>query len=139
MASKNTKIINPKTGLLEFGYLHEIIIPTQSLHIEAGHIYLRHGDKAFGANHIWNKHGSALKKIGYLMLDDVAKYVSDIIVPGARIHIEDKRPMILKSSKGIVILQLKCVESINEYSVVSAYRAGYAHGPLVGTIKKTEL
>lgn len=142
MTTKNTRISNPATGRFEFGYLHEIIKPTQKLHIEAGHIYLKYGEhtgknRGFGATHIWIEHQAELTKLGYLTIDDVPRYVSEIIVPGAKIHIEDvRRPTILRSAKGIAVLELKRVGDFCEYSVVTAYPQKYAHGPIVGQIQQ---
>jgi hypothetical protein len=140
MATKNTKINNPATGKLEFGYLPEIIKPTQKLHVEAGNIYLKFGEhtgknRGFGMTHIWIEHQSELIKLGYLTIDDVPRYVSEIIVPGASIHIEDvRRPTILRSAKGIAILELKQFGEVCEYSVVTAYPRKNAHGSIIGQL-----
>lgn len=142
MTTKNTKIINPKTGNLEFGFLHEIVKPTQKIRIEPGNIYLRFGEHigknhGFGMRHIWIEHRSELIRLKYLTEDDVPRFVSDIIVPGAIIHVEDvKRPTILRSSKGIAILELKRVGEVFEYSVVTAYTRKTAYGSIVGSIQR---
>jgi hypothetical protein len=141
MATKNTKICNPTSGRLEFGYLHEIIKPALKLYIEAGSIYLKYGEhtgknRGFGMTHIWEEHQIELIKLGYLSIDDVPRYVSEIIVPGARIHIEDvRRPTILKSAKGVAVLELKRAGDVCEYSVVTAYPQKYAHDSIVGQIQ----
>ncbi|UUA75275.1 hypothetical protein [Cellvibrio sp. QJXJ] len=138
--TKNTKIIHPVTGVHEFGAIPEIIKPEKKLHIEGGNIYLKHGEhiaknRGFGVNHIWIEHSDQLIKLGYSTIDDVPRYVSEIIVAGASIHVADyRRPTVLRSAKGIVILELKLVGNSCEYSVVTAYPQKYAHGSIVGNI-----
>ncbi|BCK65847.1 hypothetical protein KAM448_40530 [Aeromonas caviae] len=82
--------------------------------------------------------------MGYNTINDVARYVSDIIRPGAKIYCEFNsaagrhRPTVLKSPLGLVVLEPKDAPdaaSGNIYTVVTAYTKRTAHGVLVGNVK----
>lgn len=74
-------------------------------------------------------------------IDSVAKYVSDLIYPGAPIYCEfnemrgSHRIAVLRSSIGIVFLEQK-YDAYNNvfYSVVTAFRKTKAHGTRIGSV-----
>ncbi len=144
--SPNTNVAHPQ-GLSNFGYVPHIV--SRGDEIPAGYIYLRVGrhtgpNKGFGVRHIWAEHEKELVAAGYATVNDVGRYIKDIITRGAPIYCEFRsltgkhRPTVLKSSLGIVILEPRedeAAESGYIYTVVTAYSAGRAHGTLVGNIR----
>ncbi|WP_018417336.1 hypothetical protein [Teredinibacter turnerae] len=140
--TKNTRIVNPGTGLESFGVIPDI--DKQTAKFFEGHIYLKHGEhiannRGFGASHIWEQHKHELDKYNIYCVDDVAGYVASILISGASIHYEyGKRLTVsLRSAKGIVIVEEKS-NAIGEaeYSVVTAYpKRGNPHGSIIGALK----
>nr|WP_256835840.1 hypothetical protein [Pseudomonas oleovorans] len=141
---KNDLIDHPKGGK-SFGVIPEIL----HVGIQAGDVYLRKGDHwlarsgytGFGAVHIWSVHEYELRKMGYLIIEDVADYVAKIIQPGTEIYFESnknpkKRLTVLRSHFGILALEPRNDRDTGfGYQVVSAYPTRQARGTLVGTTK----
>lgn len=144
--SPNQNVPHPN-GQTVYGVIPEL--NSRGLRIPGGEIFLRVGkhigpNKGFGVRHIWAEHEKELAKMGYNTISDVARYVSDIIRPGASIFCEFNsaagrhRPTVLKSSLGLVVLEPKDAPdaaSGNIYTVVTAYTKRYAHGVLVGNVQ----
>ena len=140
---KNDFLINPNTKTHVFGEIPEIII--RKNYFQRGEIYLREGEhiginRGFGAVHIWEAHEKQLITLGYQSIEDVPRFVSNIILPGAPIHCEfsgigKHRISIVKSSIGVAYLEER-QNRYNEtfYSVVTAFMAGRTHGTLIGTV-----
>jgi hypothetical protein len=140
----NTQILNPNTGGYFFGYIPEL---SDGL-ITEGPIILRYGrhfsrNRGYGASHIWAAHGAELRKLGYLDVDAVARYVAEIIKPNMPIYVEmlgldgGYKLTVLRSSKGLVILEAREDGDGNRiYSVVTAYTKKTAYGVLVGKTKE---
>ena len=134
-------------GLVCYGRVPEMNSKSDS--IPAGDIFLRAGkhsgpNRGFGVRHIWAEHESELAKLGYGTVDDVARFVSDIIRPGVPIYCEFNHPggkhrtTVLKSSLGVVILEPKEAPETDSgwiYVVVTAYTRRKAHGVLIGKIQ----
>jgi hypothetical protein len=139
----NTKILNPNTGDYFFGYIPEL---ADGL-IDEGPIILRHGqhfsrNRGYGASHIWAAHGAELKKLGYLDIDAIARYVAEIIKPDMPIYVEmlgldgSYKLTVLRTSKGLVVLEAReDGDGQRIYSVVTAYTKRTAYGTLVGKTK----
>ncbi|EPY0179491.1 hypothetical protein ACW3ST_004943 [Salmonella enterica subsp. salamae serovar 42:b:e,n,x,z15] len=111
--SPNSPIAHPD-GLACYGRVPEI--ETKNDFIPAGDIFLRKGkytglNSGFGVNHIWAEHEKELAQLGYNTISDVARFVRDIIQPGAPIYCEFNHPgrkhrtTVLKSALTMVILE----------------------------------
>jgi hypothetical protein len=119
---RGTRIINPRTGLMNFGS-----VPVNS-HVPDGLIYLKLGwpgfgpnkTGAFGARHIWDKHRGEWPG---LTPEQIPEKVLDILVPGADIllHQGAGKIITLNTSKGMVVLQEEREGLGFIYSVVTAY------------------
>lgn len=143
--SPNCDIKHPD-GLDCYGQIPEII--SKGDRIPAGKIFLRAGrhtgpNKGFGVRHIWAEHSKEMKKLGYETVDDVARFVRDIIRPGAPIyctfeHLAGKhRPTVLKSALGLAVLEPREDEESESgyiYVVVTAYTKKTAHGVMIGRV-----
>ncbi|MGR7213992.1 hypothetical protein ACU605_25155 [Klebsiella aerogenes] len=143
--SPNSPIAHPD-GLACYGRVPEI--ETKNDFIPAGDIFLRVGrhtgpNRGFGVNHIWAEHEKELAQLGYDTISDVARFVRDIIQPGAPIYCEFNHPggkhrtTVLKSALGMVILEPR--EAPETYSgwiyvVVTAYSKRNPHGVQIGRI-----
>lgn len=144
--SPNSAIAHPD-GLDCYGRVPEI--NSKGDVIPAGDIFLRVGrhigpNRGFGVRHIWAEHEQELVKLGYATVNDVARFVRDIIRRGVPIYCEfnstsgKHRPAVLKSSIGIVILEPREAPETESgwiYVVVTAYTRRTAHGTLVGHIE----
>ncbi len=144
--SPNSPIAHPN-GFECYGRIPEIIKGKDQ--IPAGDIFLRIGrhsgpNRGFGVRHIWAEHQIELQNKGYNTVDDVSKFIMDIILPGTPIHCEfdnaggRHRVTVLKTSLGIVVLEPKEDLSADSgwiYSVVTAYTRKNAHGTLVGNVQ----
>lgn len=145
--SKNQNVEHPDGGFC-YGVINEARHNGELIY--GGEIFLRVGkhtgpNKGFGVNHIWAEHSTQLIKSGYQTINDVARYVSDIIKPGTQVFCEftsmtgKHRPTVLRSRVGMVVLEPK-EHPISEtgyiYTVVTAYYKPVAHGVLVGQIDK---
>lgn len=130
--SPNSHIAHP-AGLPCFGSLPEFV--SRGDVIPAGDIFLRVGNhrgpnSGFGVRHIWAEHEKELVRLGYHTVNDVARFVCDVIQPGAGVYCEfnhpggKHRPKVLRSALGIVILEPKEADWAQSgwiYSVVTAY------------------
>lgn len=146
VGSPNSTIVHPD-GLECYGRVPDI--NSKGDYIPAGDIYLRVGrhtgpNRGFGVRHIWAEHEQELTKLGYGTVDDVARFVRDIIRPGAPIYCEfnnaggKHRPTVLKSALGIAVLEPREAPDTDSgwiYVVVTAYTRKTAHGVLVGRIE----
>jgi len=139
---QNTKIVNPETGKLSFG-----VIPENPI-IASGEIYLRLGFVGvgrdllggFGARHIWDKHS---KDLSLSEFSNVPSTVAELLLEGCDVLVDsskggDDKPIVLNTSKGMVVLTKKGVEGAVEYSIVSAYGRTNHPGTVVATLKKPE-
>ena len=108
-----------------------------------GFIQLRLGkhtapNRGFGIKHKEAEHLKEIRELGFISVID---YVKAIIVENAKIFYEfsdlrgHHRPLILKSSIGIVVLESKNTSEGIVYSVVTAYRRNNAHGVQIGIIR----
>lgn len=140
--SPNQNVTHP-AGLACYGMIPEIV--SKGEWIPAGEIFLRVGrhtgpNRGFGVRHIWAEHEKELTKMGYHTINDVARYISDIIRPGAKIYCEFNsaagrhRPTVLKSPLGLVV-QAPETASGHIYTVVTAYTKRTAHDVLVGNVQ----
>ncbi len=129
------------TGNTEFGYMPSI--PQHG--VEEGPIFLLNGrhfpdGRGFGLQHIWIKHKDEIRRKGYETLEDIPRYILDIINQGAKIYDEGgilKHPKytILKSRLGICIVRFEGdhTRKIDPfYTVVTAYPKENPHGSLIG-------
>lgn len=146
VGSPNSPIIHPD-GLKCYGKIPEI--DAQGDVIPAGDIFLRAGrhtgpNRGFGVRHIWAEHERELTRLGYDTVNEVPRFVRDIIRPGTPIYCEfshpggKHRPTILKSSLGIVVLEPKEATDNRSgwiYVVVTAYTSRKAHGVLIGRVE----
>ncbi len=144
--SPNSTIAHPD-GFERYGHVPEI--HSRGDCIPAGDIFLRAGkhigpNRGFGVRHIWAEHEKELTRLGYETVDDVARFVRDIIRPGVPIYCEFShpggrhRPTVLKSTLGIAVLeQREAPETASGwiYVVVTAYTRRTAHGVLIGRIE----
>lgn len=143
---KNDLVEHPKGGC-SFGE-----IPDISQHgISGGKIYLRKGQHfsngaGFGVAHIWAAHEYDLKKLGYLIPEDVAAYVAQIVQVGTPIFCElDSRPSkagrrmhVLRSRHGLLVLEPMHVRQSDGlgYYVVTAFPKRQTRGTQIGEIQK---
>lgn len=131
---KNDLVEHPKGGAC-FG-----VIPAIPQHgIKRGGIYLRKGDHAarFGVDHIWQAHEYDLRKLGYLIAEDVAAYVAKIIEPGTPIFYDQKdgrRVAVLRTRFGKLFLEPRNERSGFGYYVVTAFPHQQARGTRVGVV-----
>lgn len=142
--SKNKRLSHPDTGLEVFGVIPEI--SHRGEHFEKGNIILKVGKhigphKGFGANHILAEHHKDLLHKGYEGKEGLLRFISEIIAIGSHIYCEfsdirgNHRPTVLKSNKGIVVLERKPNGDQIEYSVITAFPHKRVHGTRIGTIE----
>lgn len=143
--SPNSHVAHP-SGLPCYGSLPEFV--SRGDVIPAGDIYLRVGNhrgpnSGFGVRHIWAEHEKELVRLGYHTVNDVARFVCDVIQPGAGVYCEfnhpggKHRPKVLRSALGIVILEPKEADWAQSgwiYSVVTAYETHRTQGTLLGRL-----
>ncbi len=146
---KNDLIEHPKGGV-SFGE-----IPCAPQHgLKGGSIYLRKGehwhrhgkDHGYGVTHIWEAHQWDLKKIGYLIIEDVASYVAMITQPGTPIYCDfteklsrdGRRVSVLRSHYGVLIVEPRHERQHDgfAYHIVTAFPKRQVKGTLVGEIQK---
>lgn len=146
VGSPNSAIAHPD-GLDCYGRVPEM--NSKGEIIPAGDIFLRVGrhtgpNRGFGVRHIWAEHEYELTSLGYNTVNDVARFVRDIIQPGMPIYCEFNHPAgkhrttVLKSAIGIVILEPREAPETASgwvYVVVTAYTSRKAHGVLIGRIE----
>ena len=141
---KNKYIINPHTGTPVFGVIPEI--NHKSYNFPEGDIFLKYGEhrganRGWGLNHIWIEHEKELVLQGYTSLEDVARYVSDILQTGSKIFCEfsslkNERVAVLQSPIGSAIIEHRIDGENNTfYSVITAYKQGRPYGQLIGKLK----
>lgn len=138
--SKATKLMNPETNGLSFGY-----IPKNKT-IEAGEIYLTLGYSgygvkragAFGARHVWEKHKVDLCLVNF---SDVPAKVAALLANDCDVMVNPlsgglESPIVLNTSHGMVALAKKMIDKKPEYHVISAYGRRNPHGFVVAKLKK---
>lgn len=144
--SPNSNINHPD-GLHCYGQIPEI--STKRDRIPGGEIFLRTGrhtgpNRGFGVRHIWAEHEKELVSLGYGSVNDVARFIRDIIRPGSPIYCEfnsiigKHRTTILKSALGLAILEPRedpDSQSGYIYVVVTAFNKRQAHGTMVGKVE----
>lgn len=134
----NKRVVNPLTGTEIFGWFPELTHPARPF--PAGPIYLRHGEHlgrhhGFGLQHIWQEHFAAHDS-AETALPHIAAFIGSVVCAGATIHYETgDRTTILQSAAGVVILQaMQDSANCDIYSVVTAFPARKANGPIIGAI-----
>lgn len=146
LGAPNDNIAHPN-GLPCYGRVPEM--HSRGDVIPAGDIFLRVGrhigpNRGFGVRHIWAEHERELTEWGYTTVNDVARFVRDIIQPGAPIYCEFSNPAgrhrvaVLRSALGIVFLEPReASETVSGwiYVVVTAFTRRTAHGVLVGRVQ----
>lgn len=143
---KNDLVEHPKGGY-SFGEVPDI--PQHG--IRTGQIYLRKGQHfangaGFGVEHIWIAHEYDLKKLGYLIPEDIAAYVAHIVQVGTPIFCDLKsqpakdgrRVQVLRSRYGLLILEPIHVRQRDGlgYYVVTAFPKRQTQGTKIGEIQK---
>ncbi|MCA2486255.1 MULTISPECIES: hypothetical protein [Vibrio] len=140
--TKNARVTNSK-GTTSFGQ-----IPKLNSQFPEAEVILKLGDPgfydlkvkqlkgAFGLRHIWDKHRS---EINAQDASDVVKFIENVIRGGAEVLIEygkdPNKPIILESSSGMVIVELKRPQGEDPYySIVTAYDRKSHPGTLMGTL-----
>jgi hypothetical protein len=142
--SKNELLINPNTNTHSFGKIPEI--KYRNDYFQCGEIYLKQGEhrginRGFGAEHIWEAHKKQLITLGYNSIEDVSKFISNIIRLKAPIHCEfdnirgKHRISVITSSIGVAYLEERH-DGNNDvfYSVVTAFLTKKTHGILIGNV-----
>lgn len=135
MPSPSERLLCPRSGSVEFAIVPEI----RKFGFPAGPVILLYGRREFGAQHIWNRHQSEMKKKGFMQFEQVPDFVSTIVKPGAPLHFEPvgdaKKLAVVQSVSGTVILKLLLAHNLPpHYSVVTAYLGFNRHGPRVGSL-----
>lgn len=138
----NDAIPHPDTGEMRFGRVLEA--KSRGERIPAGDIELRRGKhtgahRGFGAKHIWAEHRKEMAHAGFEAEEDVPRYVASIITTGAPIFYEggvmrDMRVTVVRSSRGMAVLEMKGTPDDCIWSVVTAYSARNANGTRVGAV-----
>ena len=107
---------------------------------------LRYGEhivksnRGFGIIHIWERHNLELQKIGYTNIDEVARYVSDIIITGTPIYCEfedirgNHRATVIRGNLGAAILEQKTNNNMIFYSVVTAFTNAKPRGTQIARV-----
>lgn len=137
----NTLIPHPTNGTCYFGVIPEktvrgILVPGAPIVLKLG----RHsGRGGFGVRHIWARHERELLSRGHTCIDDVPKYVADIVRPGSPIfcefqQIREMRVTVVRTSTGVAVLEHKAIGEDRHYSVVTAFSQRNAHGTRIGTV-----
>lgn len=137
----NTLIIHPTNGTYYFGMIPEkivrgILVPGAPIVLKLG----RHsGRGGFGARYIWARHEKEIRAKGHTCIEDVSKYVAEIVRPGSPIFCEfaqlrDMRVTIVRTSIGVAVLEHKEMGDDRHYSVVTAFAQRNAHGTRIGTV-----
>ena len=137
----NTLIVHPTNGTCYFGVVPEktvrgILIPGAPIVLKLG----RHsGRGGFGVRHIWARHEREMRARGYTCIDDVAKYVAEIVRPGSPIfcefqQIRDIRVTVVRTTTGLAVLEYKLAGDDCHYSVVTAFAQRNAHGTRIGSV-----
>lgn len=141
---KNKTILNPNTGTTVFGVVPEVL--NSRYHFPEGDIFLRYGEhrgpnRGWGLRHLWVEHEKQLGLMGYESEEDSARYVADILQPGAKIYCEfaslrNEKMAVLQSTLGTVIIEHRYDENNKTfYSVVTAFGSKRPHGQLIGNLK----
>ncbi len=139
----NTLILHPTNGTQFFGMVPEkrvsgVLIPGAPIVLKLG----RHGGRGgFGVRHIWSRHELEVRARGYTCIDDVARYVAEIVRPGSPIFCEfarlrDIRVTVVRTTTGIAVLEHKQGGNDCHYSVVTAFAQRNAHGTRIGTVSE---
>lgn len=139
----NTLILHPTNGTHFFGLVPEkrvrgILIPGAPIVLKLG----KHGGRGgFGVRHIWARHEREVRARGYVCIEDVARYVAEIVRPGSPIFCEfaqmrDIRVTVVRTGTGIAVLEHKQVGNDFHYSVVTAFAQRNAHGTRIGTVSE---
>lgn len=131
---------HPSNGTHIFGHIETAKV--RGITIPPGAIYLRRGiDRKFGLRHIWWKHAADLIRAGFLDETKVPAYVAAIVRPGSPVHFEGGRPdartrvTIIRSSKGIAVLEFDEAPDCGFYHVITAFGKRNADGTRVGTVR----
>lgn len=140
-SQKKNKLILHPSGSESFGTIPEL----RSYGIRRGEIYLRVGEhrgahKGFGILHIWEAHQSDLVKYGCVSIDQVAQHIANMVVHKAQIFCEfqrvghDNRLTVMKTPKGLLVLEPRDDRRGFGYYVVTWYPKRTASGTLVGQV-----
>ncbi len=138
-------ILHPDSGLVSWG---RVVVTSSRLKQDGGEIFLRAGKhkgphSGFGVRHIWMEHGHELIKWGYTTIDDVPRFVAEIVVHGTNVVCEFNdmrglhRVIAIRGRKGCAVLSAWEKSGEIHYSVVTAYRNRTPNGSPVGRIEST--
>jgi hypothetical protein len=142
--NKASVICNPVTGLPSFGDFPSI--DSQGVIFKGGPIYLRYGEHratgaGWGFEHIWKARFHAVIEVTQAQAL-VTNLLNRILIQGATIHYEfgtgsaHRRSSVFRSRAGLVVVEERSDGlSGNFYSIVTAFEARQAHGPIVGRMK----
>lgn len=139
----NTLVLHPTNGTYYFGMIPEkrirgILIPGAPIVLKRG----KHsGRGGFGVAHIWARHERELRLKGHDGIDDVPRYVADIVRPGSAVfcefeRIRDMRVTVVRTSTGVAVLEHKDMGEDPHYSVVTAFAQRNAHGTRIGSVSE---
>lgn len=136
----NALVPHPTNGTVFFGRVEEAksrkyFIPGAPIVLKVGKHSSRGG---FGVRHIWARHEKELQAKGYTSVEDVPRYVADIICEGSAILYEgaswSTRVTVVRSRLGVAILEHQDHGDDCYYSVVTAFAHSNAHGVKVGSV-----
>jgi hypothetical protein len=137
-------IINPATGLPQFGFFPSI--NSRGVIFVGGPILLRYGEhysigRGWGFEHIWQARFPECQD-QHSATQKVIALICSIITSGAKIHYEyvghgsgSNRSSVFKSKAGVVIVEERQDgQNSTFYSIVTAFFAQKVYGPVIGAI-----
>jgi hypothetical protein len=136
--SKNAWVANT-SGLLSFGTFPENNhnFPVGEITLKLGYVGFDSERKgAYGLRHIWEKHGSEVMATSP---SDIPLFIEGIITSGSTVIVDrdkdPKKPLIVKSSIGLLTLGLKQPkDSEPYYHIITAYVRKSHPGIVIATI-----
>lgn len=121
------KFIKSPSGNLIFAYVEGS--KYKDITIEDGPIYLQKGHYSrFGQDHIWSRHGNELSRRGYNSVNDVARFVADILQENTPVtheglsSWETSKLFAIRGAVGMAVLKPFIFQGIQAYSVTTAYQ-----------------
>jgi hypothetical protein len=139
------RVLHPTNGTDIFGEMpgidkSGILLPPGLIHLVEGEHY--GPNSGFGVVHIVAEHDRQIARKNKALAqmsshDRVRHYVAQILIRKAQIFVEHekpKRPVVIHTAKGGVILELRRNDGISWYSVVSAYNRQNQRGELMANL-----
>jgi hypothetical protein len=143
--TKHVRVLNPKSNNDIFGAFPQI--DKNGIYLPAGSIHLLNGEhlgpnRGFGVAHIIAEHDGQISRAypslaGLAPHDKVANYVVMMLLRKAPIYVEagnQKRPVVVHSAVGSVILERRGQASDAWYSIVSAFGRKNSRGQLIANL-----